>query len=132
MHENGRTTLYTQTQQPTGTRDLLGATFGAKPDDFRVVIGDIGGGFGMKTGLMPEDALICYAARKLGRPVQWRADRSEDFLAAHMGRDQHFDCRARARRGGPNPRLAHERARELRRHAVGSTAMIPLMLGPRS
>ena len=65
-HADGRTTLYTQTQQPTGTRDLLGATFGAKPDTFRIVNGDIGGGFGMKTGLMPEEALICYAARKLG------------------------------------------------------------------
>src|SRR2546427_3664590 len=87
VFENGRTTLYTQNQTPTGARDLLGAVFRAKPDQFRIVVGDIGGGFGMKTGLMPEDALVCYAARKLGRPVKWRADRSEEFLAAHMGRD---------------------------------------------
>ena len=58
--------------------------------DFRVVNGDIGGGFGMKTGLTPEDALVCYAARKLGRPVKWRGERSEEFLAAHMARDQHY------------------------------------------
>ena len=37
----------------------------------------------MKTGLTPEDALACYAARKLGRAVKWRAERSEEFLAAH-------------------------------------------------
>ncbi|HYR37124.1 MAG TPA: molybdopterin cofactor-binding domain-containing protein, partial [Burkholderiales bacterium] len=93
VFENGRTTLYTQNQTPTGARDLLGAVFRAKPDQFRIIVGDIGGGFGMKTGLTPEDALVCYAARKLGRPVRWRADRSEDFLAAHMGRDQHNQAR---------------------------------------
>src|SRR6185295_14148640 len=86
----GRWTIYTQTQQPTGARELLAAVFTAKPEQFRVVVGDLGGGFGMKTGAYPEDALACYAARKLARPVKWRADRSEDFLAAHMGRDQHF------------------------------------------
>ncbi len=130
-HAGGRTTLYTQTQQPTATRDLLGATFGTKPDAFRVVNGDIGGGFGMKTGLMPEDALICHAARKLGRPVRWRADRSEDFLAAHMGRDQHFAATLALDAEG---RILGLRTRVLGNfgaYAVGSTAMIPLMVGPK-
>src|SRR5262245_26100459 len=90
VHDGGRTTLYTQNQTPTSARELLGALFGAKPAEFRLVNGDIGGGFGMKTGLTPEDALACYAARKLGRPVKWCADRSEEFLAAHMARDQHY------------------------------------------
>ena len=74
-------------------------------EDFRIVVGDIGGGFGMKTGLTPEDALVCYAARKLGRPVRWRAERSEEFLAAHMGRDQHNEAApgARPRRAHPRP-----------------------------
>src|SRR5262249_12326084 len=88
VFDGGRTTLYTQNQTPTGARELLGAVFKRKPEEFRVVNGDIGGGFGMKTGLTPEDALVCYAARKLGRPVRWRGERSEEFLAAHMGRDQ--------------------------------------------
>src|SRR5437762_3884728 len=85
VHDQGRTTLHTQNQTPTGARELLGAVFGAKADEFRIIVGDIGGGFGMKTGLTPEDALVCYAARKLGRPVRWRGDRAEEFLAAHMG-----------------------------------------------
>jgi carbon-monoxide dehydrogenase large subunit len=85
-----RWTLYTQTQQPTGARELLAAALRAPQDRIRVVVGDMGGGFGMKTGAYPEDALLCHAARKLGRPVKWRGDRSEDFLAAHMGRDQQF------------------------------------------
>src|SRR5262249_23205188 len=86
--ENGRTTLHTPNQTPSRAPDPLGVVFKGKPTDFRIVIGDIGGGFGMKTGLTPEDALVCYAAKKLARPVRWRGDRSEDFLAAHMGRDQ--------------------------------------------
>src|SRR5439155_15799420 len=90
---DGRTTLHTQNQTPSAARELLGAVFRRRPDEFRVVVGDIGGGFGMKTGLAPEDALVCYAAQKLGRPVKWRGERSEEFLAAHMGRDQHFKAR---------------------------------------
>src|SRR4030095_3971915 len=89
VFEDGRTTLYTQNQTPTGARELLGALFKRKPEEFRIVVGDIGGGFCMKTGLTREAALVCHAARKLGRPVRWRGERSEEFLAAHMGRDQH-------------------------------------------
>ena len=48
----------------------------------RVLVGDVGGGFGMKTGLYPEDAVAAWAARKLGRPVKWNAERSDEFLSA--------------------------------------------------
>src|SRR4029079_15254825 len=51
VHENGRATLYTQNQTPTSARDLLGAVFKTKATDFRLINGDLGGGFGMKTGL---------------------------------------------------------------------------------
>ncbi len=64
------------------------------------MVGDLGGGFGMKTGLGTEDAVVCYAARKLGRPVKWRAERSEEFLAAHMGRDQHYEAELALDRDG--------------------------------
>jgi carbon-monoxide dehydrogenase large subunit len=129
--EDGRTTLYTQNQTPTGARDLLGAVFRTKPADFRVVVGDIGGGFGMKTGLTPEDALVCYAARKLGRPVKWLADRSEDFLAAHMGRDQHFHARLALDRDGRILALKMDMLGNIGAVPVGSSAIIPLALGPK-
>ncbi len=128
VHEGGRTTLYTQNQTPTGARDLLGAVFGAKKEDFRVVNGDIGGGFGMKTGLTPEDALVCYAAKKLGRPVKWRADRSEEFLAAHMGRDQHFKGALALDREGKILALRMELLGNIGATPVGSSAIIPLAL----
>jgi carbon-monoxide dehydrogenase large subunit len=131
VHEAGRTTLYTQNQTPTGARELLGAVFGAKPADFRVVVGDIGGGFGMKTGLTPEDALVCYAARKLGRPVKWLAERGEDFLAAHMGRDQHFRARLAFDRDGRILALETDVLGNIGAVPVGSSAIIPLVLGPK-
>jgi carbon-monoxide dehydrogenase large subunit len=129
--EGGRVTLYTQNQTPTGARDALGATFGEKPETFRIVVGDIGGGFGMKTGLTPEDALVCYGARKLGRPVKWRGDRSEEFLGAHMGRDQHYRAKLGFDRDGRIVALRVEMLANLGGVPVGSSAIIPLMLGPK-
>ncbi|MBC7803788.1 MAG: xanthine dehydrogenase family protein molybdopterin-binding subunit, partial [Candidatus Parcubacteria bacterium] len=130
-YTGGRWTLYTQTQQPTGTRDALAAVFKAKPDQFRVVVGDLGGGFGMKTGLYPEDALVCYAAKQLARPVKWRGERSEEFLAAHMGRDQHFQARLALDAQGQILALKMEMLGNFGSVPVGSTAMIPLMVGPK-
>ena len=131
MHENGRFTLHTQNQTPTGARDGLAAALGAKPADFRLIVGDIGGGFGMKTGVANEDALVCYAARKLGRPVKWRADRSEEFLGAHMGRDQHYDGELALAREGRILALRVTTYANFGATPVGSTAIIPLLLGPK-
>jgi len=128
VFENGRTTLYTQNQTPTGARDLLGAVFKAKPDRFRVVNGDIGGGFGMKTGLTPEDVLVCHAAKKLGRPVRWRGERSEEFLASHMGRDQHYKGALALDRDGRFLALRMEMLANIGALPVGSSAMIPLAM----
>jgi aerobic carbon-monoxide dehydrogenase large subunit len=132
VREGERTLLYTQSQQPTGARDLLGAVFGAPGEkaaqSFRVINGDIGGGFGMKTGLTPEDALVCYAAIKLGRPVKWRADRSEEFLAAHMARDQHYRAALAFDREGRILALRMEMLANIGAVPVGSSAMIPLAM----
>jgi carbon-monoxide dehydrogenase large subunit len=131
VFEKGRTTLYTQNQTPTGARELLGAVFKRKPEEFRVVNGDIGGGFGMKTGLTPEDALVCYAARKLGRPVRWRGERSEEFLAAHMGRDQHVRASLALDREGRILALRTDALANIGAVPVGSSVIIPLQLTPK-
>jgi carbon-monoxide dehydrogenase large subunit len=128
VHEEGRTTLYTQNQTPTGARDLLGAVFGGKPQDYRVINGDIGGGFGMKTGLAPEDALVCHAARKLGRPVKWRGERSEEFLAAHMARDQHYRGALALDKDGMILALRMQSLGNIGAVPVGSSAIIPLAM----
>ena len=131
VFENERWTLYTQSQQPTATRESLAAVFKVTPAQFRVVVGDIGGGFGMKTGLYVEDALACYAARKLGRPVRWRADRSEEFLAAHAGRDQWFSAKLALDAQGRILALKMEMLANFGAVPIGSTAIIPLVLGPK-
>ena len=84
----GRLTVRLSSQMPTGVRDGLAATLpGLKPGDVRVLVGDVGGGFGMKTGIYPEDVAVAFAAVQLQRPVKWQAERVEEFLSAVHGRD---------------------------------------------
>ena len=86
---SGRLTLHTSCQNPAGLQEKLADAILKMPRaKVRVTVGDVGGGFGMKTMLYPEDAVCAYAARKLGRPVAWRASRSEEFLSSTHGRDQ--------------------------------------------
>jgi carbon-monoxide dehydrogenase large subunit len=86
---SGRLTVHTSCQNPAGLQKALADAILKMPmDQIRVRVPDVGGGFGMKTMLYPEDAVCAYAARKLGRPMHWRASRSEEFLAATHGRDQ--------------------------------------------
>lgn len=86
---SGRLTMQTSCQNPAGLQKTLAEEILKLPmEKVRVKVGDVGGGFGMKTMLYAEDAVIAYAARKLGRPVRWRATRSEEFLAGTHGRDQ--------------------------------------------
>ncbi len=131
VFEGERWTLYTQSQQPTGARDALAAVFKTKPEAFRVVVGDIGGGFGMKTGLYPEDAMLCFAARRLGRAVRWRAERSEEFLATQGGRDQLFTASLALDKDGKILALKMEMLANFGSVPVGSSAIIPLVLGPK-
>lgn len=85
--DSGRLTLRMSTQMPAGARDTLAALLGRTPESIRVLAGDVGGGFGMKTGLYPEDAVVAWCAQQLQRPMKWRADRSDEFLGATHGRD---------------------------------------------
>jgi len=83
-----RLTMRLSSQMPTGVRAGLVATLpGQTLDSIRVLVGDVGGGFGMKTALYPEDVVIAFAALQLQRPVKWQAERLEDFLTAVHGRD---------------------------------------------
>ena len=86
--KSGRLTVRISSQMPTGVAATLAATLpGLSQSDVRVQVGDVGGGFGMKTGIYPEDIVVAHAARTLKRAVRWQADRSEDFLSASHGRD---------------------------------------------
>ena len=81
-------TLYTTSQNPHITRLLLAAfILGVPESKVRVVSPDVGGGFGSKIPQYPEEALITWASRRVGRPVKWAAERSESFLSDAHGRD---------------------------------------------
>ena len=82
-----RWTLHVPTQMPHGVRRQLAQVFGVGEDRFRVLVEDVGGGFGGKNSLYPEQILCAVAARDLGRSVKWVADRSEAFLGDNHGRD---------------------------------------------
>ena len=86
--DGGRLTVRLSSQMPTGVRgSLVDAIPGLSVDTVRVLVGDVGGGFGMKTGIYPEDIAVAWCALQLQRPVKWQAERLEDFLSAVHGRD---------------------------------------------
>jgi aerobic carbon-monoxide dehydrogenase large subunit len=86
--EDGRLTVRLSSQMPTGVRGGLVATLpNQTTESVRVLVGDVGGGFGMKTTLYPEDVVVAFVATQLQRPVKWQAERLEDFLTAVHGRD---------------------------------------------
>ncbi len=84
----GRLTVWLGSQSPHRARTELAAALGLDPDLIRVVAPDVGGAFGMKASLYPEDIAVAFAARSLERCVKWIATRSEEFLAATQGRGQ--------------------------------------------
>ncbi|MFI5267569.1 MAG: xanthine dehydrogenase family protein molybdopterin-binding subunit, partial [Chloroflexota bacterium] len=88
----GALTLYTGCQQPYLLRRAVGMTLGLAESMVRVVVPDVGGGFGGKNGAYPEDVLIAYLAQRLGRPVKWTEDRRENLLAMNQARDQIVDA----------------------------------------
>jgi aerobic carbon-monoxide dehydrogenase large subunit len=84
----GRSILYTATQGPHFVRDPLAEALLKIPKDkLRVITPNVGGGFGMKAFVYPEQALVVWASRKLSRPVKWQEDRSEGFISDNQGRD---------------------------------------------
>lgn len=89
---DGRPTLHVSYQSPHNLRDALAAMFGLEKSALRVVATDVGGSFGMKSGLLREESLVFWAARKLRRPVKWVADRSESFLSDEHARDIEIDA----------------------------------------
>ena len=82
-----RWTLRVGCQSAHGMRAVLVHVMGIGPERLRVVVPDTGGGFGARGGVYPEYPLLLVAARRLGRPVKWTAERTEAFLTDHQARD---------------------------------------------
>lgn len=85
--EDGRLHLRTGTQAPHRVRDEVAHVLGVPTDHITVEKCDTGGSFGMRNGAYPEDVLVLLAAQKTGRPVRWRATRSDSFLSDTQSRE---------------------------------------------
>jgi aerobic carbon-monoxide dehydrogenase large subunit len=129
--KTGRLILHVQSQTPGSTRDLLAEAVLKRPkESVRVLVGDIGGGFGQKTGLYPEDALVAYAATRLDRKVRWRGDRTDEFLGGTHGRDLTSTAEMALDAKG---RVLAYRVRSVGgtgAYLSGTGTIIPLVLGP--
>jgi carbon-monoxide dehydrogenase large subunit len=85
----GRLTLYSTCQKPHTLRQVLAAAvFQRAETDFHIICPDVGGGFGQRGTVYPEDALVLWASEKLGRPVKWAGGRADNLIADAHARDQ--------------------------------------------
>src|SRR5580700_4931446 len=93
-YEPGRDALilHSATQVPGIVRDALSAALDIPGERIRVIAPDVGGGFGGKGSLYPEEIFVCAAARHLQRPVKWTGDRLEEFTAGSQGFDEIVDA----------------------------------------
>src|SRR6516164_5471460 len=96
-----RWTLYTSTQNVHGVRQTLAHQILHVPESrIRVVARDVGGGFGMKGNVYPEEGIVVWAACRVGRPVKWIPSRSEALLGDAQGRDQNVTAELALDRDG--------------------------------
>ncbi len=85
---SGTFTLWNTSQNPHVARLVIAAFVGMAPEHkLRVIAPDVGGGFGSKIFIYPEEVVALWAAKRVGRPVKWTAERSESFLCDAHGRD---------------------------------------------
>ena len=87
-----RLTVWMSTQAVHHAREHLSVTLGLRPDQIHVIAADVGGAFGTKEHVYPDEVLVCAAALRTGRPVKWVEDRYEHFTATLHARDQTHDA----------------------------------------
>jgi carbon-monoxide dehydrogenase large subunit len=129
--KTGRLLLHVQSQTPASTRDILADSVLKRPkESIRVLVGDIGGGFGQKTSLYPEDGIVAYAAVKLGKKIRWRGERTDEFVGGTHGRDLTSTGEFALDEKG---RVLAYRVRSVGgtgAYSTGAGNVIPLVLGP--
>ncbi len=92
--------VWSSTQNLYSVRDVIAAALGLPAEEVRVLVPDVGGGFGPKGSIYPEEVLVAAATRRLGRPVKWVEGRREHFLATGHDREQEHEIRVGFARDG--------------------------------
>jgi len=129
--EGERLTVRLSSQMPTAVRaGLADAIPGLNVENVRVVVGEVGGGFGMKGGIYPEDIAVAWAALQLKRPVKWQAERLEDFLSAAHGRDLVSQAEMALDANGRVLGLRVRSYANVGSYATMTGVVIQLMIGP--
>ena len=125
--------LYGAAKVPHWNRDNIARMLRRSPSSVHLVEGHVGGGFGIRGELYPEDVLVCLAALRLGRPVKWLEDRREHLIAANHSRQQRHKVRAAVDAEGRllamDDEFFHDQGGYVRTHAATvpdlAAAMLP-------
>ena len=118
-------------QMPTAVRDGVATLLpGLTKEQVRVTVGDVGGGFGMKTGLYPEDLVVAQAARQVGCAVRWRSTRLEEFMASVHGRDLETHAELALDAQGRILALRQRSFANVGGYATPTGVAIPCVIGP--
>ena len=125
-----RLTIRMSTQMPSGVRNSVCDAMGLSQKDVRVLVGDVGGGFGMKTGAYPEDIAVAFCAHALQRPVKWVAERSEEFISSTHGRDLHSHAELALAEDGKILALRLASRANVGAYPTGAGIAIQLLIGP--
>jgi carbon-monoxide dehydrogenase large subunit len=114
--------LHGAAKVPHRVRELLSRMLGITPSSIHVHESHVGGGFGIRGELYPEDVLVCVASMRLGRPVKWIEDRREHLIAANHSRQQLHRIRAAVDREGTilavDDLYFHDQGAYVRTHAA--------------
>lgn len=97
---SGEMTIWCTSQNPHIHRFILSGVLGIPESKLQIISVDVGGGFGAKIAVYPDEALVGFASRELERPVKWAEDRSEHFLSTTHGRDVILDVELAGKRDG--------------------------------
>jgi aerobic carbon-monoxide dehydrogenase large subunit len=125
--DNDSYTLYSTSQNPHGTRTHVSHVLNVPENKLRVIAPDVGGGFGMKNGGYPEDALLPWASRRCGgRPVKWVSTRSEAFLSDAHGRDQIVSGELALDEHGKILGLRVNALHDMGSHVIEASMVVPL------
>lgn len=129
-----RLTVWSSTQAPHAVRSLVAPYLGLSPDELRVIAPDVGGGFGPKAAVYPEEYVLSALALRLGRPVKWIERRREHFVATNQQRGQSGRVEgavdAEGRILGLRARLVHDNGAFVSYGIAVPFSTVRLMSGP--
>ena len=130
--DGDRIVVHIGSQNPSVTRDTLAeVVLKMSKDKVRVIVRDIGGGFGMKVGIQPDESVVVWATKVLKRPVKWRAERGEEFAATTAGRDQFHKVSLALDKDGKILALRMEAFANIGACPARAGIAIPLFVGPK-